>query len=106
MKLFESFVNFISFFKFSYILSEDERGIMVIHGASGCGKTTVLAKLLMNCQTLLSNLAVIFRFTNISSESSSLELLLKSILQQIYFVINGKQLWEPHVSSLSGILIV
>ncbi len=81
------------------MLSEDERGIMVIHGVSGCGKTTVLARLLLSCQTLLPNLAVIFRFINVSADSSSLELLLRSILQQIYFVISGKQLWESHVSN-------
>lgn len=71
---------------------------MIVCGVSGCGKTTILARLLINCQTVLPNLAVVFRFVNISAESSSLLLLLQSILQQINFVISGKQLWEAHVS--------
>ncbi|XP_065205411.1 NACHT domain- and WD repeat-containing protein 1 [Planococcus citri] len=87
--------NIVNILK-NYVLAEDERGLMVIHGLSGCGKTTVLARLLLNCQTLLPNLAVIFRFVNISTESSSLELLLHSILSQIHYVITGRQFWEPH----------
>lgn len=76
---------------------------MVIHGLSGCGKTTVLARLLLSCQTLLPNLAIVFRFVNISAESSSLELLLHSILSQIHFIVNGRQLWEPHVSCILAV---
>lgn len=73
---------------------------MVIHGVSGCGKTTVLAHLLLSCQMVLQNLAIVFRFINVSAESSSLELLLHSMLQQIHYVINGRQLWQTHVSSV------
>lgn len=87
--------NIVNILK-NYILSEDERGIMVIHGVSGCGKTTVLAHLLLSCQMVLQNLAIVFRFINVSAESSSLELLLHSMLQQIHYVINGRQLWQTH----------
>lgn len=78
---------------------------MVIHGVSGCGKTTVLARLLLSCQTVLQNLAIVFRFINVSAESSSLELLLHSMLQQIHYIINGRQLWQSHVSSVSLLIL-
>lgn len=76
--------DFLGTVRDNLINSNGER-VIVIHGESGCGKTSILAKIAKHVKLWLENqncIAVI-RFLGTSPDSSSARLLLRSICQQL-----------------------
>ncbi|EDO41687.1 predicted protein, partial [Nematostella vectensis] len=65
---------------------QNPRRIVVIHGESGCGKTSIMAKVAMVMRSWMTDpesCAVVYRFLGTSPDSSSTRLLLHSICSQL-----------------------
>jgi len=79
---------------------------LLIYGISGCGKTSVLAKLIKEARswTDLSNLVIIYRFIGASIGSSTLLGLLKSICKQICQVYKIQMFWKCVYMNLAQIV--
>lgn len=74
---------------------------MVLHGARGCGKTTLLARAAQCCHSWQLDCAVVIRFTNISVQSCTLDQILRTIILQCS-VIGSGQVWLKHVSYINN----
>ncbi|XP_033747679.1 NACHT domain- and WD repeat-containing protein 1-like [Pecten maximus] len=74
-----------------YLSSADQKPL-VVHGQSGCGKTSIMAKLAAlvpsHCKNNPFKPAVIIRFIGTTPDSSNIRSLLTSIIQQIYTLYN------------------
>ena len=63
-----------------------ENRVIVLHGASGCGKTSVMAKVATELKSWFEeegSPTVVLRFIGTSPDSSSIRLLLKSVCLQL-----------------------
>ena len=56
---------------------------LVVHGESGCGKTSVMAMAAANLQRTHSNCVIVLRFLGTTADSSSARLMLSSVCKQI-----------------------
>ena len=76
--------------------------VVVIHGESGCGKTSILAKIVkdVKCWMENQNCIVVFRFLGTSPDSSSARLLLRSICQQLCKLTGQNTVNIPEVSKV------
>lgn len=91
-------VSLISPCYFSYVTAgEGSSKPLILHGTRGCGKTTVLARVAQCCHSWLADCALIIRFANISSQSTTLEQLLRTILVQTSIITTGSETWLKHV---------
>ena len=75
--------------------------MVILHGESGCGKTSVMAKIAVEIKKWLEDVSVIvvLRFIGTSPESSSVRLLLRSVCQQLHKVTENDSSEIPEVSS-------
>ena len=83
--------------------------VVILHGESGCGKTSVMAKIAVEIRKWLEDESaiVVLRFIGTSPESSSIRLLLRSVCQQLYKVTENDTTEIPEVRSyVLGFLIV
>jgi hypothetical protein len=64
-------------------LADNAAKSLMLYGASGVGKSAVMAKASIRAETELTNAVVIRRFINVSPESSSGTTLLRSICQEL-----------------------
>ncbi|XP_046670625.1 NACHT domain- and WD repeat-containing protein 1 [Homalodisca vitripennis] len=81
----------------SYAMGETSVSkIMVVHGVVGCGKTTLLARAAQCCHSWQPDCAVVVRAANISSQSSTIEQLLRTITLQCSVISTGTQVWLKH----------
>ena len=72
-----------------YVGSAGENRILVVHGESGCGKTSIMAVAARQIKDLHPDIPVVLRFLGTTSQSSTIYNLLRSICTQIYR-INGE----------------
>ena len=81
-------------------LTRNGEKLVVIHGESGCGKTSILAKIAKDVkQWMESNNAItVFRFLGTSPDSSSARLLLRSICEQLCMLTGQSTVNIPDVS--------
>lgn len=91
------------------LMNNSER-IIVIHGQSGCGKTSILAKIAKDVKHWLegSNRITVFRFLGTSPDSSSARLLLRSVCQQLCKLSGQNTANIPDVSrnfTICGMLV-
>ena len=84
--------------------SNEENRILVVHGASGCGKTSIMAVAAKKIKKALPKVPVILRFLGTTSESSSIYNALYSICKQLCQFIKKKQSDIPEVSMIFLIL--
>ena len=66
------------------LMNNGER-VVVIHGRSGCGKTSILAKIVKEVKRWFNaeNCITVFRFLGTSPDSSSARLVLRSVCRQL-----------------------
>jgi len=64
-------------------LSDQERRVFTMIGESGSGKSSVMAKAILNAQTENENAVAVFRFIGVTSSSSNIVSLLQSVCGQI-----------------------
>lgn len=81
------------------LLNNTER-LVAIHGKSGCGKTSILAKIAKDVKHWLESdkCITVFRFLGTSPDSSSARLLLRSICQQLCKLTGQNTATIPDVS--------
>lgn len=86
--------SFLSLVKRS-LLENDSKRVSVLHGESGCGKTSIMAKIAVDIRKWLEpeSAIVVLRFIGTSPESSNIRMLLRSISQQLY-MITGNEITE------------
>lgn len=94
--------EFLGTIRHGLINSKGER-VVVIHGESGCGKTSILAKIAKDVKRWLENQTclAVFRFLGTSPDSSSARLLLRSICQQLCKLTGQNTANIPGVSKAS-----
>ena len=75
--------------------------VVILHGESGCGKTSVMAKIAVEIRKWLEDESaiVVLRFIGTSPESSSIRMLLRSVCQQLYKVTGNDTTEIPEVRS-------
>ena len=75
--------------------------VVILHGDSGCGKTSVMAKIAVEIRKWQEDdsAIVVLRFIGTSPESSSIRLLLRSVCQQLYKVTGNDTTEIPEVWS-------
>lgn len=62
---------------------------VVVHGESGCGKTSVMATAATMLQRIKSRSVVVLRFLGTTADSSSIRLMLSSVCKQISRAYGG-----------------
>lgn len=82
------------------LLDYRNKRLVILHGESGCGKTSVMAKIAVEIKKWLEDesVIVVLRFIGTSPESSSVRLLLRSVCQQLYKVTENDSAEIPEVS--------
>lgn len=87
----------------SSLLERNDKRTVILHGESGCGKTSVLAKMAVEVRNWLEDDSafVVLRFIGTSPESSSIRLLLISVCQQLCKITNNDATQIPEVSVYS-----
>ena len=87
----------------SSLLERNDKRTVILHGESGCGKTSVLAKMAVEVRNWLEDDSafVVLRFIGTSPESSSIRLLLRSVCQQLCKITNNDATQIPEVSVYS-----
>lgn len=93
--------DFLGTIRDGLVNSKGER-VVVIHGQSGCGKTSILAKIAKDVKRWLENQTcfAVFRFLGTSPDSSSARLLLRSICQQLCKLTGQSTANIPDVSKV------
>lgn len=83
------------------LLDYRNQRVVILHGESGCGKTSVMAKIAVEIMTWLEDESpiVVLRFIGTYPESSSVRLLLRSVCQQLQKVTENDSSEIPEVSS-------
>lgn len=83
------------------LLDYRNQRVVILYGESGCGKTSVMAKIAVEIKKWLEDesVIVVLRFIGTSPESSSVRLLLRSVCQQLYKVSENDSSEIPEVSS-------
>lgn len=83
------------------LLDYRNQRVVILHGESGCGKTSVMAKIAVEIMKWLEDESpiVVLRFIGTSPESSSVRLLLRSVCQQLQKVTENDSSEIPEVSS-------
>jgi hypothetical protein len=66
-----------------YLNSQQEKKVMAMVGASGSGKSSVIAKAILEAETVAENALIVYRFIGTSSRSSNIISLLQSVCEQI-----------------------
>ena len=91
--------DFLQSVKKSLLKRNDKRTI-ILHGESGCGKTSVMAKIAVEIRKWLedNSAIVVLRFIGTSPASSSIRLLLRSVCQQLYKITDNDATQIPEVS--------
>ena len=67
----------------TYLSSKQERKVLAMVGASGSGKSSVMAKAMLEAETGAENALIVYRFIGTSSRSSNIISLLQSVCEQI-----------------------
>lgn len=82
------------------LLVNDSQRVVILHGESGCGKTSIMAKIAVEIQKWLEpeEAIVVLRFIGTSPESSNIRLLLRSICHQLYRITDNDISDIPEVS--------
>ena len=75
----------------------NESRTLVVHGESGCGKTSIMAVAARKIKDLHPDVPVILRFLGTTSESSTIHNLIRSICTQIYRITGKDQPEFPDV---------
>lgn len=88
------------------LMNSRER-VVVIHGESGCGKTSILAKIVKDVKGWMEdqNCVTVFRFLGTSPDSSSARLLLRGVCQQLCKLTGQNTTNIPDVSKVLRIYI-
>ena len=86
--------------------SEDRKRVLVVHGASGCGKTSIMAVAAKKIKDNHPDYPVILRFLGTTSESSSINKALYSICKQLCYFIGKKQSDIPVVSEIFSVFLL
>ncbi|KAG8234981.1 hypothetical protein J437_LFUL013861 [Ladona fulva] len=73
----------------SYVTGDECNLPMVVHGPTGCGKTTLLARTAQSCLSWSPDGFVIARFVGATAESVTIEQILRSLTQQCFLITNG-----------------
>ena len=83
------------------LLDYQNQRVVILHGESGCGKTSVMAKIAVEIRKWFEDesVVVVLRFIGTSPESSSVRLLLRSVCQQLQKVTENDSTEIPEVSS-------
>ena len=83
------------------LLDYRNQRVVILHGESGCGKTSLMAKIAVEIKKWLEDESAILvlRFIGTSPESSSVRLLLRSVCQQLYKVTENDSAEIPEVRS-------
>lgn len=70
------------------LLANESQRVAILHGESGCGKTSIMAKMAVEIGKWLEpeSPIVVLRFIGTSPESSSIRLLLRSVCLQLYTI--------------------
>ena len=71
--------------------------VLIVHGESGCGKTSIMAVAARKIKDLHPEIPVVLRFLGTTSESSTIHDLLRSVCTQIYQIISKEQPEFPEV---------
>ena len=77
--------------------SLETKRILVVYGASGCGKTSIMAVAAKKIKEIHPDVPIILRFCGTTSESSNINKMLYNICQQLCFFINKKTKDIPEV---------
>ena len=98
--------EFVSEIRQSLLASESQQHVVILHGESGCGKTSIMAKIAVEITKWLESESaiVVLRFLGTSPQSSSIRLLLRSICHQLYRITDQDIEDIPEVS-LVGIFL-
>lgn len=80
--------------------SEERNKVLVVHGASGCGKTSIMAVAAKKIKESHPEIPVILRFLGTTSESSSINKALYSICKQLCYLMNKNVNHIPEVAQL------
>ena len=82
------------------LLDYRNQRMIILHGESGCGKTSLMAKIAVEIKKWLEDesIIVVLRFIGTSPESSSVRLLLRSVCQQLYKVTEQDSTEIPEVN--------
>ena len=84
----------------SHFESNDENRFLVIHGKSGCGKTSVIASAARMIKEMYPEVPLVLRFLGTTAASSDVSDVIRSICTQIGRIL-GKEVTEfPEVFSL------
>ena len=91
--------DFLDLVRKSLIARERQR-VAILHGESGCGKTSIMAKMAVDIGKWLEpeSPIVVLRFIGTSPESSSIRLLLRSVCHQLYMITENDIEDIPEVS--------
>ena len=80
------------------LLANESQRVAILHGESGCGKTSIMAKMAVEIGKWLESPIVVLRFIGTSPESSSIRLLLRSVCHQLYTITENDIGDIPEVS--------
>ena len=99
--------NFLHSLKQSLLVNERQQ-VIVLHGESGCGKTSLMAKIAVDIKTWLKpeSAIVVLRFIGTSPESSNIRLLLKSICHQLYKITENDVSDIPEASRYKFVFLI
>lgn len=91
--------DFIHLVRQSLLLDNSKR-VVTLHGESGCGKTSIMAKIAVEIGKWLEpeSAIVVLRFIGTSPKSSNIRLLLRSICYQLYKITENDIEEIPEVS--------
>ncbi|RZF39182.1 hypothetical protein LSTR_LSTR014668 [Laodelphax striatellus] len=81
----------------SYINGEvGNNKIFVLHGTQGSGKSTLVARAAVNCHHWLPDSMLAARFVGVTSESLTMEQILRTVLAQCEIIEGGKVITHKH----------
>jgi GTPase SAR1 family protein len=69
---------------------------LVVHGSKGCGKTCLISRAVQQCPTQFQEALVIYRFVGLTPESRSLVQILRTVVNQLSYLLTGRSYWIPH----------